>query len=204
MLIACSDSRVAPNVFASTDPGDLFVIRNVGNLIPPCDTSGGTCECLGAEAAAVEFALLNLPVANIVVCGHSECGAARTTIDGLDNASPMLRTWLKHHLGSAQDSATRLVFPAGTPRHDRLSQLNVLRQLEHIRTYPLVRRRLQEGRISLHAWWFDIRTGDVLAYEAERSRYVVIDEKEARQIIARMERQESEENKGPDRPVTLS
>src|ERR1700712_1293849 len=81
LFIACSDSRVVPNLFASSDPGDLFVVRNVGNLIPACGESGHS-KSDESEAAAIEFALLNLPVAEIIVCGHSECGAMDKLVRG--------------------------------------------------------------------------------------------------------------------------
>src|SRR3984885_10816693 len=82
LFICCSDSRVAPNVFASTNPGDLFVIRNVGNIIPPCAGSDGHSVADESEAAAIEFAIKNLNVSDIIVCGHSECGAMQALIKG--------------------------------------------------------------------------------------------------------------------------
>src|SRR5271167_874721 len=81
LFVACSDSRVAPNVFASTDPGDLFVIRNVGNLIPACGGDHGRSLSDESEAAAIEFALSNLEVANVIICGHSECGAMHALLN---------------------------------------------------------------------------------------------------------------------------
>src|SRR4051812_21433972 len=96
LFIACSDSRVVPNLFASSDPGDLFVIRNVGNLIPPCGKQGHSASD-ESEAAAIEFALLSLPVAQIIVCGHSECGAMDLISRGRDAAAaPNLKSWLRH------------------------------------------------------------------------------------------------------------
>ena len=85
LFIACSDSRVVPNTFASTDPGDLFVVRNVGNLIPPCDVQGHS-SADESEAAAIEFAIQNLSVKNIIVCGHSECGAMGALIREIGRA----------------------------------------------------------------------------------------------------------------------
>src|SRR5690348_1183506 len=96
LFIACSDSRVVPNLFASADPGDLFVIRNVGNLIAPAGGNGvsGSDE---SEAAAVEFALANLKVTDIIICGHSECGAMQVLLKGRGTIEPFhLRSWLRH------------------------------------------------------------------------------------------------------------
>src|SRR5579864_5678527 len=97
LFIACSDSRVAPNVFASTDPGDMFVIRNVGNIVPPCGGDHGLSSADESEAAAIEFAVLNLKVTDVIVCGHSECGAMQALLNGREKVnSPNLKAWLRH------------------------------------------------------------------------------------------------------------
>ena len=95
LLVACSDSRVVPNIFASTDPGDMFVVRNVGNLIPPC-TQHGSHSCTGSESAAIDFSLLALDVKDIIVCGHSECGAMQAILKGTEDLSTHLKDWLKN------------------------------------------------------------------------------------------------------------
>src|SRR5580692_2047595 len=97
LFIACSDSRVVPNLFASTDPGDLFVIRNVGNMIPPCAGTNGHSTADESEAAAIEFAVQTLGVSEIIVCGHSECGAMMALVKGRDKVkTPNLKAWLRH------------------------------------------------------------------------------------------------------------
>jgi len=186
LFIACSDSRVVPNLFASTDPGDLFVIRNVGNLVCPCDHDGRV-QGDESEVAAIELALAWLPVVDIVVCGHSECGAMRALAAGREDVRlPHVRSWLRHG-----EEALRLL-KAGAdsdkslPLYDQLSQQNVLQQLEHLRTHPTVRDRLQAGTLRLHAWWFDIRHADVYAFEPEKGRFVILDEEEAARMMARM------------------
>ena len=175
LFIACSDSRVAPNVFASTDPGDLFVIRNVGNLISPADTEGVSVAD-ESEAAAIEFALQSLKVSDIIVCGHSECGAMLALYGGLQKVEPAhLRSWLRHGnpaLKSLREGAT---INPGLATHNTLSQLNVLQQVDHLRTYPLVRAAIESGRLRLHGWWFDIARAEVLAYELEENRFIPID-----------------------------
>ena len=187
VFVSCSDSRVVPNLFASTDPGDLFVVRNAGNLIAPCDESGKTLGDLSA-AAAIEFALGYLPVTDVVVCGHSECGAMRAILQGLpDESAPNLRQWLL----TGRRALERLE-RGGAPhpelaRHNQLGQVNVLVQCEHLMTYPDVRRRVEAGLLRVHAWWFDIARADVYAHEAEEGRFVLIDEAEAARILARLE-----------------
>ena len=174
LFVACSDSRVVPNLFASTEPGDLFVVRNVGNLVPPCDEQGVSLADR-SEAAAIEFALGTLGVRDIVVCGHSECGAMRALLDGAAT-TPNLREWL----GVAETSLRRLerehpVDP-GLARHNQLSQVSVLQQLDNLRTYPAVRERLQTGTLALHGWWFDLAKAEVLSFDPARGGFTVIGE----------------------------
>ena len=183
LYIACSDSRVQANVFASTEPGDLFVVRNPGNLVSPAGPDGKSISD-ESEAAAIEFALDVLEVRDIIVCGHSGCGAMAALAAGRENVrSPHLCSWLRH----GDDALERLRQGDGdrerTPQ-DRLSQLNVLLQLEHLRTYEPVRRHAP----GLHAWWFEIATAEVHAWDPDPGRFRPIDDDHAAQILQRMKR----------------
>lgn len=184
LFIACSDSRVAANVFASTNPGDLFVVRNVGNMIPACtgdDASADSCA-----AAAVEFALANLQVDDIIVCGHSDCGAMQAILKGGDAPdSPNLAGWLRHGRQALGRIDARLAIAPNLARHNALSQENVLLQLEHLASYPIVRERLAQGSLQLHGWWFDIAQAEVSTYDAFHKRFVVIDECNAPRFACR-------------------
>jgi carbonic anhydrase len=186
LLIACSDSRVVPNLFASADPGDLFVVRNVGNLVSPAAEDGHSRKD-ASEAAALEFAVEHLNVADIIVCGHSECGAMQALLGGREKTRPFhLRYWLRH----GDDALARLERreapdPSLAP-HNQLSQLNVLTQLQHLRTYPTVRERVDAGRLRLHAWWFELRNADVYAYDDAQRRFVVIDDAVAAALLDRL------------------
>jgi carbonic anhydrase len=188
LFIACSDSRVVPNLFASSDPGDLFVVRNVGNLIPPCGEEGRSISD-ESEAAAIEFALLNLPVSEIIVCGHSECGAMRALVENsqLDQA-PNLMSWLRHGKKGLKKFQEGSPLGCGLERHNQLSQLNVLAQIEHLKTYPIVQKRVNEGSLRLHGWWFDIKEADVYQYDEADRRFNLIDEDYARLLIERANR----------------
>jgi carbonic anhydrase len=177
LFIACSDSRVAVNAFASTDPGDLFVVRNVGNLIPPCGEDGISTGD-ESEAAAIEFAITNLNISDIIVCGHSECGAMHAIRRGREHvASPHLKSWLRHGLPSLERLKTYAGPKGDFAEHNTLSQLNVLQQIDHLMTYELIRTRVAEGTLQLHGWWFDIAKADVYAYDEGKFR--IIDEQEA-------------------------
>lgn len=182
LFVACSDSRMVPNLFASTDPGDLFVIRNVGNLIPPCGHHG-VAERDDAEGAAIEFSLKTLPVGDVVVCGHSECGAMQAVLSGrVPEGARHLESWLRHGRPALERLRQDNSPDSALAEHNRLSQLNVLQQLEHLRSYPDVQRRLAEGTLRLHAWWFDIARAEVLAYNPHTRRFVLLDEAEAERM----------------------
>lgn len=171
LFFACADSRVVPNLFASTDPGDLFVVRNVGNLVPRCNPDGRSVADV-SEAAAIEFALLTPSVRDIVVCGHSECGAMRAILDpNQQEGSPNLREWLSvGDAALAQMDSSPLISDGWAP-HNRLAQINVLQQVENLRTYPIVRERIAAGTLGLHAWWFDLTKAEVLAFDSTESRF---------------------------------
>ncbi|QSQ24908.1 carbonic anhydrase [Pyxidicoccus parkwayensis] len=176
LFIACADSRVVPNLLVSTDPGDLFVVRNVGNLVPPSDAEGHSTGDQ-SEPAALEFSLKNLPVEDIVVCGHSSCGAMKAVLaGGVGAETPNLAHWLAHGQGALRSLRAGSPVGEGLPEYDRLSQLNVLQQLEHIKTYPLVRERLAAGTLRLHGWWFDIAHAQVHAWRPTQGRFVPMDE----------------------------
>jgi carbonic anhydrase len=190
LFIACSDSRVVPNLFASTEPGDLFVIRNVGNLIPPYDEgdlhTGGGGPHFGSEAAAIQFALATLPIEEIIVCGHSECGAIGALAHGQAPAdTPALSCWLRHGQISLRKLEAGAKLGAHLERHNQLSQINVLEQLEHLKSYPLVQARLASRKLRLHGWYFDIKGAEVYEYEPSEERFHLIDETYAVTLLNR-------------------
>jgi len=170
LFIACSDSRMAVNVFASDDPGDLFVLRNVGNLVPPYHHAGSA-----GTAAAVDFAVDNLRVRDIIVCGHSDCGAMHAHCAG-HQALPEgpLRTWLD--MGATGAAAGLGVSEA--------SRGNVLEQLAHLREYPSVARAMGDRKLGLHGLWFDIRPLDVYYYESDSQAWTVLDSTSGERILS--------------------
>jgi carbonic anhydrase len=185
LFIACSDSRVAANVFASTEPGDMFVIRNVGNLIPPYE-EGVSAPHFGAEAAAIQFALANLPITDVIVCGHSECGAMGALAHGgVSDDVPALKCWLRHGEGGVHQLESGAEVGNHLERRNQLSQLNVLEQLEHLKTYPIIQQRLAAGQLRLHGWYFDIKEANVYEYEPSEKRFHLIDEAYAATLLKR-------------------
>ena len=177
LFIACADSRVSPDLITQARPGELFVLRNIGNIVP----SYG--EMLGGVSAVVEYAVSALAVTDIVVCGHTDCGAMKALSDpdraGLDTM-PTVRSWL-HNAAAARTVASTLA--AADPGLDPMRLLverNVLLQLTHLRTHPSVAARLAEGRLSLHGWIYDVETGDVAVTDEAGRGTITLDEARAR------------------------
>lgn len=169
LFITCADSRVDPESLVQAGPGELFVTRNVGNMAP----SYG--EMLGGVSAAIEYAVVALEVKQIVICGHTDCGAMKGLMDR-DSvlAMPTVDRWLRN--AETALSIVRARYPHLDPAEtlNRLVRENVLLQLAHIRTHPSVAGREAENRINLHGWVYDIRTGEVCEYDPLRKDFVRI------------------------------
>ncbi len=180
LFIACSDSRVVPNLFASTNPGDLFVLRNIGNLIPPVASNDDSAT------AVVEFSIFSLEVSDIIICGHSECGAMHALLHGVDSKSCChLGSWLKYGKEALNKVRKGVEINPGLSEQNQLSQVNVLQQMEHIKSYPFIQERIAKKELRVHGWWFDIAHADVYCYEQEINQFVLIDEKEGEHILER-------------------
>jgi carbonic anhydrase len=180
LFIACCDSRVVPNLFASTNPGDLFVLRNIGNLIPPA-----CCPFHDNSASAtLEFSMFSLNVSDIIVCGHSECGAMQALAQGIDTLScPHLESWLIYGQESLNRVRNGFVLDSSLTEDNQISQVNVLQQMEHIKSYPFIQERLKNKQVRVHGWWFDIAHADVYCYEQDQNQFVLIDDKEVDVIL---------------------
>jgi carbonic anhydrase len=166
LFITCSDSRINPNLITQTEPGELFIIRNAGNIVP-CHSHDP-----GGEAATIEYAVDALGVSDIIVCGHSQCGAMKGLMapEALTRL-PIVREWLKH-----ADATRRIVEEAyahlsGDALLEVLVAENVLVQIDHLRTQPAVAAGLARGKLRLHAWVYEIASGGVLAYDPVQGQY---------------------------------
>ena len=186
LLLACSDSRVVPSLLLSADPGDIFEVRTVGNIIAPANGDGTTAAGDESEAAAIEYALLALGVKHIVVMGHSSCGAMAKVLSGhpLDGAHNLER-WLVHAKGASKRLATSPFIDRALPPGDQLSQANVLQQIDHIRGYALVAGRVARGELELHGAWFDVERADLHIWNAAKSCFVRMDEAVIARALAR-------------------
>jgi len=171
LVISCSDSRVMPEVITQAAPGELFVTRNAGNVVPPY------AEPFEGVTAAIEYAVVGLGVRHLVVCGHTDCGAMKALLKpGALDAMPAVKTWMGHcrcaidtfhHVHGAQAS--------GKDAAALLAMENVAAQIAHLRTHPCVAARVASGELTLHGWIFDIEKGCVLALDSETGVFSVIE-----------------------------
>ena len=171
LMISCADSRVVPEHLLQAAPGDLFVCRNAANIVPPFSTQNG------GVSSTVEYAVAALGVRDIIVCGHSDCGAMKAlmnpaSLDGMPNVA----AWLRH--SHAAEYVVRQSYPdlAKDEAVRAASLENVVVQLAHLRTHPSVAAGIARGEISMHGWFFDIGAGAMLALDGTLGRFVPISE----------------------------
>ncbi|WP_458246180.1 carbonic anhydrase [Streptomyces sp. MAI_2237] len=154
LFITCSDSRVVPALITGARPGELFELRTAGNIVPPYASEHPT-----SEACTIEYAVEVLGVRDIVVCGHSHCGAVGALVRGDDlDAVPAVRDWLAHATPRPSGAAEDPTVAEGVQSH-------VLTQLLRLRSYPYIDKKLTDGDLTLHAWFYEVHTGAVLAHD---------------------------------------
>jgi carbonic anhydrase len=169
LFITCADSRVLAELITQSNPGDLFVIKNVGNIVPPPNPSDGP----NSTGAGIEFAVESLGVSDIVVCGHSQCGAIAALMDPDRSRSlAHLHRWIE--LAAPVRHLIETNYAHLTTEEARLraaEEENILFSLEQLRSYPCVERKLAEGSLRLHAWFFKIATGELFAYDPAQKQF---------------------------------
>jgi carbonic anhydrase len=174
LFITCSDSRIDPNLLTQTEPGELFILRNAGNLVPPYGASQG------GEAATIEFAVAGLGVKEIIVCGHSHCGAMKGLLDPPPAKDfPALTHWLSHAESTRRVVRDKYAGREGASLLNVTIQENVLAQLENLRTHPVVASGLAQDKLKLHGWIYKIETGEVFAYDPQSSQFQLLTEQPA-------------------------
>ena len=180
LFITCSDSSINPNLLTQTEPCELFIMRNAGNIVPPHKLIAG------GEEATIEFAIVGLGIKDIIVCGHSHCGAMSALLDsdGARDAMPALCSWLKY-----AESARRIVqvrYPdLGKEQMLNVAiQENVLVQLENLRTLPAVARAIERAALNLHGWVYKCETGQVFGYDPQHSQFLEVSQAVAGQAVA--------------------
>lgn len=168
LFIACSDSRVVPEVLTQREPGEIFVVRNAGNIIPSYGPAAG------GVSASIEYAVAALGIEDVVVCGHTDCGAMKAILreDKLEKM-PAVANWIKH--AAAAKEIVKATLPEGADDHARLHALvheNVLCQIRNLQTHPIVAARLATGRLRLYGWVYNIENGTVENFDAQTGRFV--------------------------------
>ena len=172
LFITCADARVDPNLVTQSKPGELFIVRNVGNIIPPYDA----IRDKNSVAAAIEFAVLELRVADIIICGHSNCGAIQTLFQEEHDLKdmPHLRDWIRIALPVKEIMDKHYAHVALDFRNRIAEKENILAQLRNIQTYPFVVKALEEGNLYLHGWYYDIGTGNISSYNPATDTFEMI------------------------------
>lgn len=170
MFITCADSRVAPELITQSAPGDLFVTRNVGNVVPPYG------QMNGGVSTAIEYAVLALGVQHIIVCGHSDCGAMRAVLNPQSlKKMPTVSAWLRH----AEVARTVVEDNCNCANEGEsmqvLTEENVIAQLQHLRTHPSVASRMASGQLFIHGWIYSIETSEIRAYDTAQDRFLPLD-----------------------------
>ncbi len=168
--IGCSDSRIVPNLITKTLPGEVFVLRNIANIIPPASANDGRYKC---SASILEYAVKVLKVENIVVCGHSNCGGLKALYYPEEKMKkmPFINKWLdlvidlKDELSSIKDEKLRAW---------RLEQLNIIRQIQNLLSYSFVKEKYEKEELNIYGWYYIIQTGEVYNYDFDEKEFKLI------------------------------
>jgi carbonic anhydrase len=179
LFITCSDSRINPSLITQADPGELFVLRNAGNIVPP----HGAAE--SGEAATIEFAIAGLGIRDLIICGHSHCGA----MSGLLRPEtlremPSLTSWLTHAEATGRIMREKYKHLSDNALLTATAQENVLVQLENVRTHPAVAAGLARDDLKLHGWVYKFETGEIFAYEPERGQFLPLAEQTLPPVVS--------------------
>ncbi len=167
LFITCSDSRIDPGLLTQTEPGELFILRNAGNIVPSYGSQ------IGGTTATIEYAIGILDVKNVIVCGHTDCAVMKGVLDpSLAKNLPSLKEWLLQAEATRQIIRDNYAHLKGDELLVRTIQENVRVQLAHLQTHPLIASRLRREAITLHGWVYSIPTGQVWAYDEDRDQFV--------------------------------
>jgi len=172
LIVACSDSRVDPSIITDAGPGDIFVVRNVANMVPPYEKDSG----LHGVSAALEFAVRRLKVKHIVILGHSRCAGIDALLDGdAGDSTDFIGAWVK----AGAPAKKKALAACKDDGHDALrrccAQENVILSLERLHSFPWIKSLADAGELRLHGWYFSLRTGKLAEYQANAGRFVDIE-----------------------------
>ena len=165
MFIGCSDSRVTPDLMLNTKPGDMFILRNVGNFVPPFKHD----EDFHGSAAAIEFAIAILKVKHIIICGHSHCGACKSLYEEIPDTDSLVhvKTWLNLGMKAKERTLRNKKFSNEEEMYRATERNSIRHQLDNLLTYPDVKKLLEKGELQIHGWYYNIATGEIEYYKEE-------------------------------------
>ncbi len=168
LVVACCDSRVDPALVLDCAPGDLFVVRNVANLVPPAENQGH----YHGTSAALEFGVRNLKVRHIIVLGHAQCGGIHALLEGsVDKEESFIAEWMGIADAAREQVDREHANASSEVRHRACEQHAILVSLDNLKTFSWVRERVEQGELALHGWYFDIERGELLGYDATTRRF---------------------------------
>ncbi len=169
LVITCADSRVHPDVLTQSSPGEIFVTRNIGNMVPAYG------EMMGGVSAVLEYAVSALKVKHIVVCGHTDCGAMKALLDPESVAAmPTVKSWLRNAHTALSVTDALAGSEGGEAKLRVLTEQNVLLQMQHVRTHPSVAGAMAKGTLNISGWVYDIAAGEVRICENGESRFTTL------------------------------
>ena len=174
LFVGCSDSRVTPDLMLGTKPGDMFILRNVGNFIPPYKHD----EDFHGTAAAIQFAVSVLNVHHIIVCGHSHCGACKSLYEEIPNEECLvhLKTWLKLGAKAKERTLANNKFNTKEEMYRATERNSIRHQLDNLLTYPEIAKKIKTDNIQIHGWYYDIETGNIDVYNKSNDQFKPIEE----------------------------
>lgn len=169
LVIGCCDSRVDPMLLTGSDPGDIFVVRNIANLVPPC-----TPDAPPGVSSAIEFAVCNLEVERVIVLGHAQCGGIRALLAPQQQPTEtnFVARWMRIAEPVRQRVLHELQHKSSQEQHKACELASILLSLDNLLTYPWLKRRAEEGKLKLHGWYFDMGTGALLAYSPRQHEFL--------------------------------
>jgi len=171
LMVACCDSRVDPAILTDCDPGDLFIVRNVANLVPPCETGGH----YHGTSAALEFAVNSLNVENIIVMGHANCGGIQALWEDDGSAtSQFIQPWVSIAQRAKDKVKTECHDYSPEQKLAACEQASILVSLENLLSFSCIKERVDKGSLSLHGWYFDVRVGELLSYQPELDKFMTV------------------------------
>jgi len=175
MLIGCSDSRVDPAILTQCSPGDIFMVRNVANLVPPFEENEGR----HGVSAALEFAVCHLEVEQIVVLGHSQCGGIKALMEGIctSNTKSFIANWMSIAIPAREQILADLPNKAPEIQRRAAEQAAILLSIENLHTFPFIEQRIKAGTLSLHGWYFDLAQGELLEYCVDQGVFTKLTER---------------------------